>query len=67
VVVDIVEPVKKFTDEIEKPENFKEEKEAGKIGTIFNVGLKDWTPEEDAYWLIWKWVPFPAEMCRRPC
>ncbi|KAA8910081.1 alpha-N-methyltransferase NTM1 [Sphaerosporella brunnea] len=53
VVIDIVEPVKKFTDEIESPENFKEEKEAGKIGQIFNVGLKDWTPEKGAYWMIW--------------
>lgn len=54
MVVDIVEPVKKFTDEISAPENFVEEKAAGAIGTIFNVGLADWTPEEGAYWVIWK-------------
>jgi protein N-terminal methyltransferase len=53
-VIDIVEPVKKFTDEVSNPENFKDEKEAGKIGQIFNVGLGDWTPERRAYWLIWK-------------
>jgi len=53
VVVDIVEPVKKFTDEIAKPENFAEEKAAGKIGEIVNVGLETWTPEEKAYWVIW--------------
>ena len=54
VVVDIVEPVKKFTDEIELPENFVDEKAAGKIGTIFNVGLEAWVPEKGRYWLIWK-------------
>ncbi|KAF8545444.1 alpha-N-methyltransferase NTM1 [Trichophaea hybrida] len=53
VVVDIVEPVKKFTDEISNPENFKEEKAAGKIGEIYNVGLESWTPEKKAYWMIW--------------
>jgi len=66
VVVDIVEPVKKFTDEIAKPENFAEEKAAGKIGKIVNVGLEAWTPEEKAYWVIWKRVssppPFPEIM-----
>ncbi|KAF8251136.1 hypothetical protein K440DRAFT_579634 [Wilcoxina mikolae CBS 423.85] len=53
VVVDIVEPVKKFTDEISNPGNFKEEKAAGKIGEIYNVGLESWTPEKKAYWMIW--------------
>jgi len=54
VVVDIIEPVKKFTDEISNPENFVEEKAAGKIGKIVNIGLEAWTPEEKAYWVIWK-------------
>jgi len=53
VVVDIIEPVKKFTAEIEDGENLKEEREAGKIGQIFNVGLETWTPEKKKYWLIW--------------
>lgn len=54
VVVDIVEPVKKFTDEISNPENFKEEKETGQIGQIINMGLEQWTPEQGVYWMIWK-------------
>lgn len=54
VVVDIVEPVKKFTDVISDPENFVEEKAAGNIGHIYNVGLADWMPEKAAYWVIWK-------------
>jgi protein N-terminal methyltransferase len=54
VVVDIVEPVAKFTDEILRADNFVDEKAAGKIGRIFNVGLEEWVPEDGAYWLIWK-------------
>lgn len=53
VVVDIVEPVKKFMDEITEGAGFAEEREAGKIGKVFNVGLEDWTPDEGAYWIIW--------------
>ena len=54
VVVDIIEPVEKFTAEIKDGENLKEEREAGRIGQIFNVGLETWTPEKKKYWLIWK-------------
>nr|XP_023908586.1 alpha N-terminal protein methyltransferase 1-like [Quercus suber] len=41
---DIVEPVTRFTDEI-----------AGKpgVGRIFPVGLAEWTPDADAYDLVW--------------
>lgn len=53
VVVDIVEPVKKFTDNVTEGEEFAEERKAGKIGQVFNVGLENWTPEEGAYWVIW--------------
>lgn len=54
VVVDIVEPVAKFTDEISRADNFVDEKAAGKIGRIFNLGLEEWVPEDGVYWLIWK-------------
>jgi hypothetical protein len=53
VVVDIVEPVKKFTDEVSSGENFSKEREMGKIGKIYNVRLEDWAPEHKAYWVIW--------------
>lgn len=53
--VDIVEPVKKFTDEFEKREEVAGVggmKEQGKCGSIYNVGLQDWTPQT-SYDLIW--------------
>lgn len=45
--VDIVEPVKSFTDEI---------KDKDGVGKIYNLGLEDWHPERDGlgpYDLIW--------------
>ncbi|CZT22635.1 related to putative methyltransferase [Ramularia collo-cygni] len=42
-VVDIVEPVKSFTDEV---------KDEGCVGKIYNVGLEGWKPEY-TYDLIW--------------
>jgi protein N-terminal methyltransferase len=42
--VDIVEPVSKFTDALVA--------EPG-VGTIYNLGLENWTPEPNSYWLIW--------------
>ncbi|KAF2863294.1 hypothetical protein K470DRAFT_122329 [Piedraia hortae CBS 480.64] len=41
-VVDVVEPVKKFTDEIS----------GANVGEIYNVGLQDWQPT-GVYDLIW--------------
>lgn len=41
-IVDIVEPVKKFTDQVQ----------SSNVGKIYNVGLEQWTPEEQ-YDLIW--------------
>ncbi|KAK5172072.1 uncharacterized protein LTR77_003709 [Saxophila tyrrhenica] len=46
-VVDIVEPVKSFTDEIKGKEN---------VGEVYNVGLEEWHPQKDGvgpYDLIW--------------
>lgn len=51
--MDIVEPVKKFTDQITEGSEFEEERKAGKIGQVFNVGLEQWEPEKGAYWIIW--------------
>ncbi|KAG0643519.1 alpha-N-methyltransferase NTM1 [Tuber brumale] len=51
VCVDIVEPVKKFTDQASV--NLKEEIDDGRVGEIYNVGLENWVPEEGAYWVIW--------------
>lgn len=57
--VDIVEPVKKFTDELVKElENTQadatgESTERGQVGEVINLGLQDWVPEPGAYNLIW--------------
>jgi len=51
-LVDIVEPVVKFTDEISTGQSFLPWREQGKIGQIYNLGLEDWTPTQQ-YSLIW--------------
>lgn len=54
-VVDVVEPVKKFTDRITEGEEFEAHRAAGKIGKIYNVGLENWSPEDGTYTIIWKY------------
>ncbi|KAK6508590.1 Alpha N-terminal protein methyltransferase 1 [Arthrobotrys conoides] len=50
-VVDIVEPVSKFTEELLSSTDLPPA--GGKIGEVFNVGLESWEPEEGRYWCIW--------------
>lgn len=54
-VVDVVEPVGKFTDEITQGEAFRELREQGKIGLVKTVGLEDWDPlgGGERFDLIW--------------
>ncbi|KAG9833455.1 hypothetical protein KCU68_g12103, partial [Aureobasidium melanogenum] len=54
-VTDIVEPVEKFTRQISEGDDFKQLREQGKIGTIYNVGLEAWKPEHtyDIIWIQW--------------
>lgn len=54
-VVDIVEPVQKFTAEISKGKDFEEVRGRGGVGEIWNVGLESWnpSPEKDSYDIIW--------------
>ncbi|KIW07468.1 uncharacterized protein PV09_01436 [Verruconis gallopava] len=54
-VVDIVEPVKQLTDVITEGESFKEIRDRGGIGKVYNVGLEEWTPEVtyDIIWTQW--------------
>lgn len=54
-VTDVVEPVEKFTREISEGDDFKQLREQGKIGTIYNVGLEAWEPEHtyDIIWIQW--------------
>ncbi|KAF2840505.1 hypothetical protein M501DRAFT_1002869 [Patellaria atrata CBS 101060] len=51
-VVDIVEPVVSFTREITEGDKFKDLRDGGCIGKVYNVGLESWHPEEK-YSLIW--------------
>jgi protein N-terminal methyltransferase len=58
--VDVVEPVKKFTDELVQSLGNGEyagdgEGIAGKgqVGEVINLGLQDWIPEPGAYDVIW--------------
>lgn len=58
-LVDIVEPVEKFTQEALEGPVLQPERDAGKIGRVFNVGLEEWDPvaavEEagEKYFIIW--------------
>ncbi|KAF2856757.1 hypothetical protein T440DRAFT_462983 [Plenodomus tracheiphilus IPT5] len=59
-MVDVVEPVKKFTDELVQSlgnGEYAGDGEAkggkGQVGAVINLGLQDWIPEEGAYDLIW--------------
>jgi protein N-terminal methyltransferase len=52
-VIDIVEPVKKLTDALRVAVEAIPESAPGRLGTIYNVGLEDFTPPEDGYDLYW--------------
>jgi protein N-terminal methyltransferase len=58
--VDVVEPVKKFTDELVQSlgnGQYAGDGEAkdckGQVGELINLGLQDWIPEPASYDLIW--------------
>ncbi|KAI9833897.1 MAG: hypothetical protein M1819_003406 [Sarea resinae] len=51
-VVDIVEPVEKFTRQIAEGDAFQPLREAGSLGEVVNQGLEHWTPARE-YDLIW--------------
>lgn len=58
--IDVVEPVKKFTDELvqslgngEYAGDGESKGEKGQVGDVINLGLQDWIPEPGAYDVIW--------------
>ena len=58
--VDVVEPVKKFTDELvqslgngEYAGDGEGNRGKGQVGNVINLGLQDWIPEAGAYDIIW--------------
>ena len=59
-VVDIVEPVKKFTDRITSGEEFEDVRARNGVGKVWNLGLEAWDPADEVgsgqglqYDLIW--------------
>jgi protein N-terminal methyltransferase len=58
--VDVVEPVKKFTDELvqalgngEYAGDGEAKEGSGQVGDVINLGLQDWIPEPASYDVIW--------------
>jgi protein N-terminal methyltransferase len=58
--VDVIEPVKKFTDELvqslgngEYAGDGEGKTDKGQVGEVINLGLQDWIPEPGAYDVIW--------------
>ena len=59
-VVDIVEPVKKFTDRITEGKEFEDVRARNGVGKVWNLGLEAWDPADEIrseqglqYDLIW--------------
>ena len=53
-VVDILEPVEKFTQEVSCGEDFAELRQQGRIGNVFQVGMEEWNPPEGLHYdLVW--------------
>jgi protein N-terminal methyltransferase len=50
---DLVEPVESFHREVTEGEYLRPEREAGKIGQMFTMGLQEFTPEKGKYSIIW--------------
>ncbi|KAF2228564.1 hypothetical protein EV356DRAFT_537984 [Viridothelium virens] len=51
-IIDIVEPVEKFTKEIKGGYSFRELREEGRLGDVYTQGLESWTPSR-SYDMIW--------------
>lgn len=51
-VMDIVEPVEKFTNEIKEGNSFGELREQNRLGDVYTQGLESWVPGHN-YDLIW--------------
>jgi protein N-terminal methyltransferase len=50
---DLVEPIESFTKDVLEGEFLREEREEGKIGQIFQLGLEQFIPEKGKYSVIW--------------
>jgi protein N-terminal methyltransferase len=50
---DLVEPIESFNKDVMEGEYLKQEREAGKIGQVFTMGLQQFVPESGKYSVIW--------------
>ena len=50
---DLVDPIVAFNREVMEGEFLRTEREAGKIGQVFTMGLQEFTPEKGKYSVIW--------------
>lgn len=50
---DLVDPIKSFTKDIMEGEYLRAERNEGKIGDVFAIGLQQFTPEKGKYSVIW--------------
>ncbi|KAK9461473.1 uncharacterized protein V1516DRAFT_676061 [Lipomyces oligophaga] len=51
IKVDLVEPVEPFADQIEQ--ELEKANALEKLGTIYKIGMQDFTPQQGHYWIIW--------------
>lgn len=50
---DLVDPIDSFNKAVMEGEFLRQEREAGKIGQVFTMGLQEFTPEKGKYSVIW--------------
>jgi protein N-terminal methyltransferase len=52
-VTDVVEPVEAFSAQVREGEYLRAEREAGKVGDVYTMGLQEFQPEKERYSVIW--------------
>jgi protein N-terminal methyltransferase len=50
---DLVDPIKSFTKDVMEGEYLRAERDEGKIGDVFAIGLQQFIPEKGKYSVIW--------------
>jgi protein N-terminal methyltransferase len=50
---DLVDPIESFNKDVQEGEYLRPEREAGKIGRVFTMGLQEFVPEKGRYSVIW--------------
>jgi len=50
---DLVDPIDSFSKDVKEGEFLRPEREAGKIGQVFTMGLQEFIPEKGKYSVIW--------------